>query len=138
MASDWLAGGLAGGGWGFAGAGWEAGWPQGPPGAEDTGFGEGKRLSRGPETVLFHIETHQHYNTGQGILDIRHPDQTSQPGGPQGAGGYTMDIHGIYGIWRSLYIPWISMVYIEISIYTMGIHGIYRDLYIYHGYPWYI
>ena len=43
-----------------------------------------------------------------------------------------MDIHGIYiYIYRSLYIPWISMVYIEISIYAMDIHGIYRDLYIY-------
>ena len=27
-------------------------------------------------------------------------------------------------IYRSLYIPWISMVYIEISIYTIDIHGI--------------
>ena len=64
---------------------------------------------------------------------------------------YTTDIHGIprdryiyhgypWYIWRSLYIPWISMVYIEISIYTMDIHDIYiyRSIYIYHGYPWYI
>ena len=42
---------------------------------------------------------------------------------------YTMDIRAIY-IYIYIYI------YIErereISIYTMDIHGIYRDLYIYH------
>ena len=29
-------------------------------------------------------------------------------------------------------------IYIEISIHTMDIRGIKRDLYMYHGYPWYI
>ena len=49
MAEGWL----AGGGWWWlvlAGAGWEAGWPQGPPGAEDMGLGEGDALVwGGPE-----------------------------------------------------------------------------------------
>ena len=40
-----------------------------------------------------------------------------------------------HGIYRDLYIyhgyPW--YIYRDLYIYTMDIHGIYRDLYIYHG-----
>ena len=92
MASGWLAGlagGVAGGGWE---AGWEAGWPQGLLELRQVRRGVVKRLFGGPETALFHVETHPpdqgHQTpdtTDQGTADTQ--NLTSQPSGPQGAGG---------------------------------------------------